>query len=101
PPVSAGSPLFPYTTLFRSALGLALAARCSPCPLRLLRRAPTATPQKRQAQARAQKPGRADERPCLFKSRGDRMASWASAPAGAADRKSTRLNSSHDQISYA
>src|SRR5206468_11094876 len=82
--------LFPYTTLFRSSTGKHLARRpwplsMSPCPLR---HAATATPH---------------EAPCRqwsCKSSPDpRLLAAAVCPL--ADRKSTRLNSSHDQISYA
>src|SRR5688572_32482951 len=67
------STLFPYTTLFRSTGG----PGTRPGP-----GAAVALP----TTARRPRPGR---RLCLLHSRGD------------ADRKSTRLNSSHSQISYA
>src|SRR5206468_7488105 len=71
PPIS---PLFPYTTLFRSP------ANASASSSRAGMSAPTASPS---SSAPEPKPGSgADE-------------------LGEADRKSTRLNSSHDQISYA
>src|SRR2546428_2642498 len=67
------STLFPYTTLFRSILGATTPGRWAGGP------APTAE----LAGARAHLVGEA---------------LWAAASG---DRKSTRLNSSHDQISYA
>src|SRR2546428_5309043 len=63
------STLFPYTTLFRSALRRS-AHRFFPLPVALRERRP------------GRKPLRYD-------------------PPRTTDRKSTRLNSSHDQISYA
>src|SRR2546430_4007680 len=73
------STLFPYTTLFRSALLFQRDARSAgPCPA-AHGGAPTAP-----AAGRAQRRG-----------------GHASAAGGTRDRKSTRLNSSHSQISYA
>src|SRR2546430_4184647 len=75
------STLFPYTTLFRSVLGVDISE-----PLI--------------GQARALAP---QDTPALFRVAD---ASGAELPEGAfdilfSDRKSTRLNSSHSQISYA
>src|SRR2546430_4301287 len=74
------STLFPYTTLFRSVVCFVLERRRVPC----IRRA-------------QHDPGRED--------RGrDGTARWHERSAqrrGGEDRKSTRLNSSHSQISYA
>src|SRR2546428_8492935 len=67
------STLFPYTTLFRS-----VSARA------------------RSSGARARRPDSAPSR-----SRVGRAASGRSSCPPRTDRKSTRLNSSHDQISYA
>src|SRR2546430_3894938 len=76
------STLFPYTTLFRSDLD-AVAPRIEEIEERAL-----------------DHPGPGGLRPCL-----DRRAviddEADMAPLDAADRKSTRLNSSHSQISYA
>src|SRR3712207_8378330 len=72
------STLFPYTTLFRSR-GTAAAAPPAPEPAR------------RQAQ---------DEQLPAQAPAAGRLAHGPGA-AGAADRKSTRLNSSHANISYA
>src|SRR2546430_12300090 len=69
------STLFPYTTLFRS--------RVDPVPGRLRQR----------AEDPAQVPA-----PRI---RGDRGQEQPEGPLHGADRKSTRLNSSHSQISYA
>src|SRR2546429_5803724 len=68
------STLFPYTTLFRSAVGLG-------------RRASAGPPLERVTRSRKKKAA-----PCPSPGRGH---------GGAADRKSTRLNSSHGYISYA
>src|SRR5438270_980724 len=67
------STLFPYTTLFRSPIGV-----------RRLRAAVTAPTWRRCKRFIELRAGRAGAR-----------------PGKAADRKSTRLNSSHSQISYA
>src|SRR2546430_4085786 len=75
------STLFPYTTLFRSARERTGAEG-------LLRDPP------RRADAKRALPLDARRRP--GRDRGDR-----GAPQGGTDRKSTRLNSSHSQISYA
>src|SRR2546430_5582458 len=78
------STLFPYTTLFRSHLGaqvLALGVRAHGDPLE-------------------RRPGHDDGVPVAGRAAGGELA----PPAGLevfADRKSTRLNSSHSQISYA
>src|SRR3712207_7123021 len=74
------STLFPYTTLFRSRRGLADAVVFE----RVL------------AEAAAQRvlPGAADERVVA-------AAAQDAVVAAAGDRKSTRLNSSHANISYA
>src|SRR5206468_7633398 len=72
------STLFPYTTLFRSRCRSRRTGDRSPTPARSDRRADRRTGQ-------GGTPRTADCRP------GDR----------GQDRKSTRLNSSHDQISYA
>src|SRR5688572_32461024 len=65
------STLFPYTTLFRSL---------AECPDAITSR----------AHARASR-----------RLRGERILQLRKDPAGQLDRKSTRLNSSHSQISYA
>src|SRR3712207_8409984 len=75
------SPLFPYTTLFRSGLEVRLAAALAVAGL------PLAVVNPRQVRAFARAMGR------LAKT--DRL------DAAAIDRKSTRLNSSHANISYA
>src|SRR2546427_8401901 len=74
------STLFPYTTLFRSQFHrrVAAAMRCAPVPVR--------------------------SGPGAIQPGGGRQAQRAVARIGmhgAQDRKSTRLNSSHSQISYA
>src|SRR2546421_6012834 len=74
------STLFPYTTLFRSLL--LPRSRC--CPRR----------QEPQGDQRQSRPGRQGHE-------GGAAAHRHPAAVGDRDRKSTRLNSSHDQISYA
>src|SRR5205085_12553046 len=81
------STLFPYTTLFRSLVELGASLGCDPVPDRhhgLTRKAHSAI---------------------QFGLRFSRNAVTPSFPSGlrkqAADLKSTRLNSSHSQISYA
>src|SRR3989442_5512884 len=73
------STLFPYTTLFRSILGMALD---QPGPA-----------------AAGQRPGPLD--PVGGELVAEIMRQKLAAPDPAADRKSTRLNSSHVRISYA
>src|SRR5256886_459701 len=85
------STLFPYTTLFRSADGLldALDGSSGRVPRRVLAR--SGVPPlvgRRGLGLRARDPARA-------------ALPRAETLGGAADRKSTRLNSSHSQISYA
>src|SRR5206468_12315011 len=89
-PPPPASTLFPYTTLFRSVLGRALAqlpTRRRRCPELLLCR------RNRRGAPRSRTPGR--RRLALVPSGAERRA------GDGRDRKSTRLNSSHDQISYA
>src|SRR2546430_12385535 len=92
------STLFPYTTLFRSPRPSRRALRLREEPL--LHLPPPRTPRPRltsPAHIRGgTEPGRASLRPPT-------MRSGLTAPAtdDRIDRKSTRLNSSHSQISYA
>src|SRR5688572_32069470 len=84
------STLFPYTTLFRSQVA-------APVECEALDRVD------RQAVAARKDPGREAPRlddvlrPCLGSFHRPRL--WRTSEGG--DRKSTRLNSSHSQISYA
>src|SRR2546430_12564785 len=71
------STLFPYTTLFRSPLHLAV-------------------PDRRRVGRGDRQPDRSRDHAPRLGSRRDRR-----NPAEVQDRKSTRLNSSHSQISYA
>src|SRR5690349_22628289 len=75
------SPLFPYTTLFRSLRGLYGELRCVKAEFTLVRR------RKRRNMSR-QRRRRA-------------VSSISEQAQPAEDRKSTRLNSSHVEISYA
>src|SRR2546421_7768676 len=79
------STLFPYTTLFRSASGRRCS--CRPLPGRRLRRSSLS-----QRVEEVEKPGEGYS---------DRLGALDLHPVAIEDRKSTRLNSSHDQISYA
>src|SRR5256885_3073986 len=79
------STLFPYTTLFRSAHGCA-------SPVRRRRRLVRES-------VESPEPPQRDPGPHVAQSRKDGSA--ASTDGRAADRKSTRLNSSHLVISYA
>src|SRR5690348_17956336 len=83
PPIST---LFPYTTLFRSPPGARTRAHATPVRTR---RPPRGRGRHRRRDRRTT--GQRDRR------RVERR----TAGAGAADRKSTRLNSSHPSISYA
>src|SRR2546430_13285088 len=76
------STLFPYTTLFRSLLPQTLPAGVATLLERIVALGAAATPEEGLRIEIA-------------------IASFTSADAGAGDRKSTRLNSSHSQISYA
>src|SRR5688572_31079027 len=82
------STLFPYTTLFRSAGGVLGEEPVGGCD-------------------DGHERGRDPEQPCLGLHRFSssvvsvRSRSICSRPATSGDRKSTRLNSSHSQISYA
>src|SRR3712207_8499105 len=79
------SPLFPYTTLFRSARGASSAARRPP--------------------ASASGPGPAPDGHLTTATRGAARVGFKDPKAitetATKDRKSTRLNSSHANISYA
>src|SRR2546428_8370402 len=79
------STLFPYTTLFRSLLPLA-----HPCS------SPTAPGRHRSWPPVGTRREVLDRRPGTATGRGSDRRTKSDA-----DRKSTRLNSSHDQISYA
>src|SRR2546428_1890988 len=82
------STLFPYTTLFRSPEHRALLHAAPP------ERYPLQEPVSRRVAGRGPR-GRAD----ALDVPGSGTSSASARPLG--DRKSTRLNSSHDQISYA
>src|SRR3712207_6887092 len=74
------STLFPYTTLFRSALAVAAQVGADPQVLA---------------------DGEVAERPAALRHVCDAESRDAVGPQTAEDRKSTRLNSSHANISYA
>src|SRR5205085_10231549 len=95
-----GTPLFPYTTLFRSEVCVHrdenLAARCvNPCGHRCC--LPVVAPQGDDAHARVARGDLAQR----FETAVRRAVVHVDYLGGATDRKSTRLNSSHSQISYA
>src|SRR3712207_6988993 len=80
------STLFPYTTLFRSPKGcVAAAGRCSG----------------RRARPRCRRAPCPARRPCTACRRGTRCGGASPPRRAPRDRKSTRLNSSHANISYA
>src|SRR5690606_41934659 len=95
----SGSALFPYTTLFRSGLGVGVAEQ-EGLAQALAGEVDLGAVHQRQAGGVHE-----DAHPVLLE-HGIAVALVAGqvghvAPAGAADRKSTRLNSSHVKISYA
>src|SRR2546427_2196253 len=79
------STLFPYTTLFRSVLHLAHAAADS----------------ERNEHLRGDRLHDVQDQVALLRARGDVEESQLVRALLVVDRKSTRLNSSHSQISYA
>src|SRR3712207_7836213 len=81
------STLFPYTTLFRSAEELPEHPRAAGG-----RGRPGGPHQGRRLEEDRRAPGGDRPRP---------VTDWNGHPSGARDRKSTRLNSSHANISYA
>src|SRR2546430_12859644 len=86
------STLFPYTTLFRSvAVGCVLALSAGPLGAQELRLEPPSL--------RAHTTRCSDRARVLCEGLGREAAT--DAAGGVRDRKSTRLNSSHSQISYA
>src|SRR2546421_9546075 len=85
------STLFPYTTLFRSVGG----ARAGACRADRLGAGASCPPHYREHGARRPAEGRQPFRSA------DCARNGCLPSAGRRDRKSTRLNSSHDQISYA
>src|SRR2546430_3973039 len=90
PPIS---PLFPYPTLFRS---------CGTCPVD--GEDENRVPHAARHDGHRQPPGPTIERKRdAHRGRGDEWSARRSAgpPEHGEDRKSTRLNSSHSQISYA
>src|SRR5206468_8279728 len=81
------STLFPYTTLFRSSFPVAASIRNAvtsvPSPCAAYRHRPCRSTMRKDGSAKS-------------------LTTWTSDQgSGSRDRKSTRLNSSHDQISYA
>src|SRR5688572_32520696 len=85
------STLFPYTTLFRSIL-------------RMTKEPPAAAPRAQSAPAlREPVVETRSERVVNWFKKHPQLTTWAVVivVVGAGDRKSTRLNSSHSQISYA
>src|SRR2546430_12241720 len=85
------STLFPYTTLFRS-VKIPPPLRCEEFPLIVLVVIEAVPAQKRAPPASAELPLNTLPDTCSVNS---------ADAGGALDRKSTRLNSSHSQISYA
>src|SRR3712207_7943807 len=83
------STLFPYTTLFRSTASAMPVASCAPVPSRT---APESTAERAVCCAAVR---------AVAAAKGTRNRSSTSGTPGRGDRKSTRLNSSHANISYA
>src|SRR2546427_6945628 len=90
------STLFPYTTLFRSGQLPAQRRPAAPPPVELTAMTQTST---QELQALASTPG-SQPAPAAPPARPAHIIG-SEAEALEADRKSTRLNSSHSQISYA
>src|SRR5206468_8374189 len=98
PPTST---LFPYTTLFRSAKTSGTAAYPAARPAAP---APNTSPERRKSRLFNLVSVATIDRPPIFPPSGKisltkTHLSWNSGDAKTRDRKSTRLNSSHDQIS--
>src|SRR3712207_9157082 len=94
------STLFPYTTLFRSDGPVAIPLRAA----RAARAAPEVPGLRARGRLVPGQPARAHGRllvPLRRRARLRRAAGLPAVPAVRADRKSTRLNSSHANISYA
>src|SRR2546430_6691006 len=93
------STLFPYTTLFRSTLGLDFnPARGISAPLRVSGDL-VYIPRKIELLAAIEEGKR--NRPFLKQQRANVLNAIEQVHVAIGDRKSTRLNSSHSQISYA
>src|SRR2546430_4179001 len=91
------STLFPYTPLFRSVLGVRLSDLCQDLSGRRIERVEIFSRMRRDPLA-------VDEMPVTILKphvRGGLRGRAVVGPARSLDRKSTRLNSSHSQISYA
>src|SRR5206468_10282424 len=95
------SPPFPYTTLFRSGDPAPGDRRRRPFGLSLLRPAPRLAVEPRTGARDAARPVRfvRSDRACSGGVFTFRVALGLAAAVKTRDRKSTRLNSSHDQIS--
>src|SRR5690606_40597999 len=91
------STLFPYTTLFRSHGGSGQRAARG----RRRRRVPELEPDTRGPGAGDARRGAGPSRPSLRRTRAAAAGVDARVARRRADRKSTRLNSSHVKISYA
>src|SRR5207244_7027221 len=95
-PLPLTSTRFPYTTLFRSARGVyAASAWANPCDF-------SEVPERKDVRTVKRPEGRAPlPKAHRFHGFGFGAGKAAGLSAGARDRKSTRLNSSHQIISYA
>src|SRR2546430_9205412 len=89
------STLFPYTTLFRSAMPRLDALQMEAAGGALRQRQQLAMADPGLAVQQGRRIGRTQRAPA------DRLKNGLGHEAHVADRKSTRLNSSHSQISYA
>src|SRR5207247_9608561 len=98
-PAAPRATLFPYTTLFRSGQGrAAVQDEASQLAVLALTRVDVSTPDRRWLDLCAGPGGKARLLAGLAASSGARL---LAADARWQDRKSTRLNSSHEWISYA
>src|SRR5205085_11904294 len=93
-------PRFPYTTLFRSAPAMA-AAPTGAGPQTAIAAADLDGRLASSDTDLVTEPDISSPRKGGKRSRGDSRVDVMSSQSGSADRKSTRLNSSHSQISYA
>src|SRR5207244_13612320 len=101
PPVLPCSPLFPYTTLFRSEVARPVAPLEEVVEVELGDLGGAADEPHVPERAELGRPSGAEERVRDRRERTQRVGTGLADLADHVDRKSTRLNSSHQIISYA